>query len=84
VFEKTGVDMAGPLFLRDDRMVWVCLCTCAACSAVHLELASSLSTNSFIQTFRRFVARRGRPAFVYSDNGTNFVGQDNVFATWSG
>jgi hypothetical protein len=29
--------------------------------------------------FRRFVAQRGRPAIVYSDNGTNFVGLDNAF-----
>ena len=25
VFETTGVDMAGPFFLRDGRKVWVCL-----------------------------------------------------------
>ena len=79
VFETTGVDLAGPLFLRDGHKVWVCLYTCAVYRAVHLELASSLATDSFIQTFRRFVARRGRPAIVYSDNGTNFVGIDNAF-----
>jgi hypothetical protein len=56
VFETTGVDMAGPLFLRDGRKLWVCLYTCAVYRAVHLELALSLSTDSFIQTFRRFVA----------------------------
>jgi hypothetical protein len=27
VFEMTGVDMTSPLFLRDDRKVWVCLYT---------------------------------------------------------
>jgi len=56
VFETTGVDMAGPLFLRDGHKVWVYLYTCAVYRAVHLELASSLSTDSFIQMFRRFVA----------------------------
>jgi hypothetical protein len=81
VFETTGFDMAGPLFLRDgQKKVWVCLYTCAVYRAVHLKLALSLSTDSFTQTFRRFVARRGRPARVYSDNGTNFVGLDNAFA----
>jgi hypothetical protein len=80
LFETTGVAMAGPLLLRDGRKVWVCLYTCAVYRAVHLELALSLSTDSFIQTFRRFVARCGRPLLVYSDNGTNFVGLDNAFA----
>jgi hypothetical protein len=79
VFETTGVDMAGPLFLKDCRKAWVCLYTCAVYRAVHLELTSSLSTESFLQTFRRFVARRGRPAIIYSDNGTNFRGTDQAF-----
>ena len=78
VFETTGVDMAGLLFLKDGRKVWVCLYTCAVYRAVHLELPSSLSTESFLQTFRRFVARRGRPAIIYSDNGTNFMCMDRA------
>ncbi|GFW24647.1 integrase catalytic domain-containing protein [Trichonephila clavipes] len=41
---------------------------------VHLELVTSISTECFIQAFRRFIARRGQPSIVYSDNGTNFVG----------
>ena len=79
VFETTGVDMAGPLFLRDGHKAWICLYTCAVYRAVHLELASLLSTDSFIQTFRKFVAPHGRPAIVYSDSGTNFVGIGNAF-----
>lgn len=77
VFEVTGVDFAGPLFLKNQEKVWVCLFTCAIYRAVHLELVSSLSTNNFLQCLRRFVSRRGRPSVVYSDNGTNFVGLEN-------
>ncbi|XP_018303518.1 uncharacterized protein [Mycetomoellerius zeteki] len=41
--------------------------------AIHLELVTSLSTELFLEAFRRFVARRGRPCTVYTDNGTNFT-----------
>ena len=40
---------------------------------------TSLSTNDFLASFRRFIGRRGRPATVYSDNGTNVVGADTAF-----
>ena len=79
VFEITGVDFAGPLFLKGGEKAWVALFTCAVYRAVHLELCTSLSTVSFIQVLRRFIARRGRPKTIYSDNGTNFVGTDNCF-----
>uniref|UniRef100_A0A2H1VPI7 SFRICE_041189 n=1 Tax=Spodoptera frugiperda TaxID=7108 RepID=A0A2H1VPI7_SPOFR len=42
--------------------------------AVHLELASDLSTSSFIAALRRMAARRGTPSHIYSDNGRNFIG----------
>ena len=41
---------------------------------MHIELASDLSTDSFINALRRFIARRGQPDEIFSDNGTNFVG----------
>lgn len=68
VFEITGVVYAGPLYLKSEEKAWVCIFTCAVYRAVHLELVSSLSTDRFIEAFRRFVARRGRPNTVYSAN----------------
>ncbi|KAJ8951485.1 hypothetical protein NQ318_000180, partial [Aromia moschata] len=79
-FEITGIDFAGPLYLKTEEKAWVCLFTCAVYRAVHLELTTSLSTASFMQAFRRFVARRGRPKVIYSDNGTNFVRTENAFS----
>ncbi|KAJ8914528.1 hypothetical protein NQ315_002801 [Exocentrus adspersus] len=66
-FEVTGVDYTDPLYFRSGEKVCVCLFTCAIYRAVHLELTTSLSTQSFMQVLRRFVARRGRPKTIYSD-----------------
>jgi len=80
-FEVVGIDLAGPLFLKNKEKVWVVLFTCAVYRCIHLELVSSLSTKAFLDAFTRFSERRGRPAVVYSDNGTNFVGAFNLFKT---
>ncbi|XP_038106655.1 uncharacterized protein LOC119766280 [Culex quinquefasciatus] len=41
---------------------------------IHIELVSNLTTDAFIAALHRFVARRGLPSDVYSDNATNFAG----------
>ena len=43
---------------------------------VHIETASSLETDSFLNAFRRFVARRGPVREIRSDQGTNLVGAE--------
>ena len=76
-FSKVGVDFFGPLrvkHLRKQEKRYGCLFTCLVTRAVHLEFAFSLSTDSFIMCLRRFIARRGKPTVIYSDNETNFVG----------
>lgn len=78
IFEVVGVDLAGPLYLADKTKAWIVLYTCAVYRAIHLELITSLSTEAFLQSLRRFIARRGRPFVIYCDNGTNFVGTNNV------
>ncbi|GFX46050.1 putative RNA-directed DNA polymerase from transposon X-element [Trichonephila clavipes] len=78
-FDITGIDLAGPLFTRDGGKVWIVLYTCAIYRAIHLELVSSLSTECFMLSSRRFIARRTRPETIYTDNGTNFVGTNSEF-----
>ena len=81
VFGRIGVDYAGPVMVRSGSVrkptftkAYVCVFVCLAVKAVHLELVSDLTTEAFIGTLRRFVARRGKPNIIWSDNGTNFVG----------
>lgn len=78
IFEIVGVDFAGPLILRSGGKAWICIFTCAVYRAVHFELASTLSTQSFLECLRRFITRRGRPHTIYSDNRTNFTGAANA------
>ncbi|XP_062710405.1 uncharacterized protein LOC134288715 [Aedes albopictus] len=76
-FTYTGLDYFGPLSVRIGRSHakrWVALFTCLTTRAVHLELAYTLSTESCKMAVRRFVARRGAPMEIYSDQGTNFQG----------
>ncbi len=81
LFDRTGVDFAGPFVLRQGytrkpvlvktyAAVFVCMVT----KADHFELCASLLTEDFMATLRRFVARRGCPSHLFSDNGTNFLG----------
>ena len=77
-FATTGVDFAGPLFTRATKgsqqtsKVYICLFTCGSTRATHLELAPNLSTPAFIRCLRRFVARRGTPELIVSDNAKTF------------
>ncbi|XP_045452957.1 uncharacterized protein LOC123662116 [Melitaea cinxia] len=80
-FLISGVDYAGPINIRISKgrgnksyKGYIALFICMSTRAVHLEAVSELSTQGFIAAFKRFVARRGRCAELYSDNGTNFVG----------
>lgn len=76
-FTFTGLDYFGPINVRFGRgsvKRWVALFTCLGTRAVHLEIAYSLSSESCKMAIRRFIARRGAPQEIYSDQGTNFQG----------
>ena len=76
-FQVLGVDYAGPILYKinkkRDGKAYILLFACSLTRAIHLELLSSQTTEEFIKAFKRFIARRGRPQKVYSDNGKSFV-----------
>ncbi|XP_046615350.1 uncharacterized protein LOC124302827 [Neodiprion virginianus] len=82
-FINSGVDYAGPIFLRTFRgrgartykgyiVVFVCFST----SAIHLEMATDYSSEGFIAAYKRFTSRRGICETLTSDCETNLVGAD--------
>ena len=77
-FQVVGVDYVGPLKYRKNTKTegkaYVLLYACSLTRALFLDLPSNLETKEFLASFKRFIARRGRPQKVYSDNGRTFVG----------
>ena len=76
-FTNTGTDLFGPFFVsrgRSQVKKYGVIFSCLSTRAVHIEVACSLSTDSFICAFRRFLARRGSVKIIRSDQGTNLVG----------
>ncbi|XP_048481952.1 uncharacterized protein LOC125489627 [Plutella xylostella] len=83
-FESVGVDYAGPIMSasrqgRGCRLVkvYICIFVCFTTKAIHLELVGDLTSNTYLLAMRRFIARRGKPLHIFSDNGTSFVGACN-------
>jgi hypothetical protein len=86
-FLNSGVDFAGPyqILMSKGRgsktsKAYIGIFVCMATKAIHLELVSDLTSEAFIGAFRRFVARRGRCAHIWSDQGRNFVGASKELA----
>ena len=78
-FTNTGVDYFGPFYVtvrRTTEKKWGFLFTCLTTRAVHVEIVTSMDTSSCVMRVERFVSRRGTPAMIWSDNGTNFIGAE--------
>ncbi|GFT64162.1 integrase catalytic domain-containing protein [Trichonephila clavipes] len=72
-FSVVGIDFAGPLFVKDSNAKqYILLITCAVTISIHLELVGSMTTDTFLLAFRRFVARRGLCFMGISDNARTF------------
>ena len=75
-FQAVGVDFAGPVkyrSLKTEKKAYIVLFACSLTRAVYVELLHSLHAQEFIRTLKRFIARRGRPQKIFSDNGTTFL-----------
>ena len=75
------MDYAGPIAVKYGPVrrptvikAYICIFVSLTVKAVHLESVSDLTTEAFIASLRRFIARRGKPSLIWSDHGTNFVG----------
>lgn len=84
IFYNCGVDYADPILLKDKRTrgnrsvnAYICLFVCMVTKCVHIELVGGLTTDAYIVCLRRFIARRGKPSCIYSDNEANFVGANS-------
>ncbi|XP_065355117.1 uncharacterized protein LOC135949468 [Calliphora vicina] len=79
-FLVCGVDFCGPFYIsyrirgKPPYKTYVAIFVCFASKAIHIEVVSDLSTNTFLLCLKRFIGRRGIPLRLYCDNATNFVG----------
>ncbi|XP_027861387.1 uncharacterized protein LOC114137071 [Xiphophorus couchianus] len=76
-FFSTGIDCFGPMQVKVGRRIekrWGLLFKCLTTRAIHIEVLSSLTSDSFLMALRRFVSRRGKPTEILCDQGTNFRG----------
>ncbi|CAH2093449.1 unnamed protein product [Euphydryas editha] len=78
-FQAVGIDFAGPVQVKNSRVRraviskgYICVYVCFSTKAIHLELASDLTTETFLACFKRFISRRGMPSDVYCDNAATF------------
>lgn len=81
-FTYVGVDTFGPWYIVTRRTRggqanskrWAIMFSCLASRGIHIEVIEQLTSSSFINALRRFVALRGCVKEFRSDRGTNFIG----------
>ena len=75
-FQIVGTDYTGPIIYKKKQKTkgksYIFLFACSLSRAVHTELLTDQTIEGFIQCTKRFVARRGRPEKIYSDNAKAF------------
>jgi hypothetical protein len=80
-FINSGLDYCGPILIKTHRRrgkqktikAYVCLFICLSTKAIHIELVSDLTADTFLDALKRFVSRRGTVKSIISDNATNFI-----------
>jgi hypothetical protein len=80
-FINSGLDYCGPILIKTHRgrgkqktiKAYVCLFICLSTKAIHIELVSDLTADTFLDALKRFVSRRGTVKSIIYDNATNFI-----------
>lgn len=93
-FQSAAVDLFGPICVRNfvkskstrsdpaTKKVWGLMIVCQATSAVAIEILHDYSLDAFMVAFRRFVARRGHPKNMVSDQGSQLMAAAKVIKSW--
>ncbi|XP_066584224.1 uncharacterized protein [Prorops nasuta] len=83
-FRNLGIEYCGPFWVKEKKYrnrtkvkVYVSVFVCMSTKAIHLEVVTEMTTQAFFLAVQRFIARRGIPSDIFSDNGSNFVGAKN-------
>ena len=93
-FTTISLDLLGPMDCkamvnkRAHMKVYPMVFVCQATGALHTEVAHDYSTAAFLLAYDHFTSRRGYPAKVFSDKGSQFTAAGNVVAfgdakTWN-
>ncbi|XP_063907415.1 uncharacterized protein LOC135125692 [Zophobas morio] len=79
-FLNCGIDYAGPIVMKEGgrrskktTKVYIALFKCFATKAGHIELVTDCTSEAFLSTLKRFMARRGKISTIHSDNATYFT-----------
>ncbi len=71
VFNKVGLDYAGPVYLKRGSVrkptivkAYICVFVSLSVKAVNIEAVSDLTSEAFLACLRRFVSRRGKPILL--------------------
>ena len=76
-FQIVGLDFAGPFTYKkkitQEGKAYIMLICDSLTRALYLEVLSDQTFEEFLKCLKRFIARRGRPKKIYSDNFSTFV-----------
>ena len=86
-FSGIGVDYSGALYCKDlfhndntdeDDMYkcYIVIYTCASTRGVILDVVPDATGETFINSLKKFISRRGCPQIILSDNGGPFIGDE--------